>query len=239
VAIVSSCSAVSAVAAALVRRSGVERPVRVSALVAPASRETAHEGTIRALLASVGAPIEVWRNGQPSGEIGWRETRSFVLPRRTGRLIESALSHALPSVWPTLRDVDCWTDTSTPGANAVLSIVARSAALRRVVPLAVPLGVLAARLLGARRGAFAVEVEDGGGRVVRLALAAERRSYLTAAAPAALAARALAEGRFTERGVVPADRHVAAGELLAYLHGLGIRLQRDDASVPLGSRHDG
>lgn len=70
-----------------------------------------------------------------------------------------------------------------------------------------------------------MEIEDEGGRIARLALTSARRSYLIAAAPAALAARALAEGRFTERGVVRADRHVNAEELLGYLQGLGIELR--------------
>lgn len=236
VAVLSSCSAVSSVAAALVRLSGVDHPVRVSALVAPASRETAHAGTIRALLASVGSPVEVRRDGRSARAIGWRETREFVVPRRRGYLIGSALSLTLPAIWPTLRDVDCWTDTSTVGANAILSVVARSRELRRVAERAVPLGAMAARIFGSRRGAFAIEVEDEAGRIWRLALASARRSYLIAAAPAALAARALAEGRFTERGVVAADRHVPTDELIAYLDRLGIALQRDRSPDSLGSQ---
>ncbi|MGH2378821.1 MAG: hypothetical protein ACRDGT_10140 [Candidatus Limnocylindria bacterium] len=227
VAVLSSCSAVSTVAAVLLRLSGVDRPRRVSALVAPASRETAHEGTIRALLASVGRPIEVRREGRSARAIGWRETHAFALPRRRGYLVESALSLTLPEVWPTLRSVDCWTDTRTFGANTLLSLVARSDALHALAENAVALGALGARFVGARDGAFALEVEDEAGRVRRLALTSERRSYLIAAAPAALAARALAEGRFTERGVVPPDRHVPADELIPYLGRLGIRLQRE------------
>lgn len=222
----STCSAVSTVAAALGRRSGIARPVRVSALVAPASRETAHAGTLRALLASVGAPVEVWRDGGFASATGWRASRAFALPRRRAYLVASALPLTLPEVWSSLRVVDCWTDTSTPLANGILALVARGRILRRVAELALPLGATLARSVGTRRGAFAVEVEDEGGRVVRLALTAERRSYLIAAAPAALAARALAEGRPTERGIVPVDRHVDPDELIAYLGSLGIALER-------------
>jgi short subunit dehydrogenase-like uncharacterized protein len=226
VAILSSCSAVSSVAAILVRVSGVERPRRVSALVAPASRETANPGTVRALLRSIGRPVEVRRDGAPHIATGWRETRRFEVPRRRGHLVGSALPVTLPEIWPGLRDVDCWTDTGTLGANAVLTVASLSGALRTMAEALMPVGQLAARTLGATRGAFAVEIEDDGGRIERLALTSTRRSYLIAAAPAALAARALAEGRFTERGVVRADRHVAADELLAYVQGLGIELQR-------------
>ena len=222
----STCSAVSTVAAALVRRSGTLRPVRVSALVAPASRETAHVGTLRALLASVGAPIEVWRDGRFAPAVGWRASRAFALPRRPAYLVASALPLTLPRVWPSLRVVDCWTDTSTPLANGVLALAARARVLRAIAERALPIGVALARLLGTRRGAFAVEVEDERGRVARLALTAARRSYLIAAVPAALAARALAEGRSSERGIVPVDRHVDPDELLAYLASLGIALER-------------
>ncbi len=222
----STCSAVSTVAAALVRRSDVARPVRVSALVAPASRETAHAGTLRALLASVGAPVEVWRERRFATAVGWREARTFAVPRRRAYLVASALPLTLPTVWPSLRTVDCWTDTSTPAANGILALAARSRLLRGAAVRAVPLGALLARLLGTRRGAFAVEVEDERGGVARPALIAPRRSYLIAAAPAALAAMALAEGRSSERGIVPADRHVDADELFAYLASLGIALQR-------------
>lgn len=222
----STCSAVSTVAAALVRRSGIERPVRVSALVAPASRETAHAGTLRALLASVGTPVEVWRDGGFASAIGWRSSRRFALPRRRAYIVASALPLTLPEVWPSLRVVDCWTDTSTPLANGILALVGRARVLRAIAERALPLGAALARVVGTRRGAFAIEVEDDGGHITRLALTAARRSYLIAAAPAALAARALAEGRPSERGIVPVDRHVDPDELLAYLTSLGISLRR-------------
>lgn len=221
----STCSAVSTVAAALVRRSGIDQPVRVSALVAPASRETAHPGTIGALLTSIGRPVEVWRDGHMSSAAGWRETRAFALPRRRAYLVASALPLTLPPVWSSLRAVDCWTDTSTPLSNGLLAVAARAPLLQTVARRAVPLGAALARMLGTHHGAFAIEVEDETGRVARLALTAPRRSYLIAAAPAALAARELAEGRSNETGIVPVDRHVDTDELFAYLMSLGIALE--------------
>lgn len=221
----STCSAVSTVAAALVRRSGIVRPLRVSALVAPASRETAHAGTLRALLASVGAPVEVWRDGGIAVSRGWRTARTFALPRRRAYLVASALPLTLLPVWPSLRAVDCWTDTSTPLANGILALVARAPVLRAVAEHALPLGAVLARVLGTRRGAFAIEVEGPDGHVAHLALTAARRSYLIAAAPAALAAHALAEGRASGSGIVPVDRHVDADELFAYLASLGIAVE--------------
>jgi hypothetical protein len=226
IAVLSACSAVSAVAAALVRHTRIERPARISALVAPASRETAHEATLRALLASVGAPIEVWRGGRFARAIGWRESRRFALPGRRGYLVESALALHLPALWPSLRDVDTWTDTSTPGANAILSLIALAPAIRRLAGAAVPLGRALARTLGTPRGGFGLEIESGAGEARGFWLSAERGSYRIAAAPAALAARTLAAERATERGLVPADRQLDEEELLAYLEGLGIAIAR-------------
>ena len=224
--VMSACSAVSTVAAALVRESGISRPIRVSALVAPASRETAHDATLRALLSSVGASIEVWRAGAPARSVGWRESRRFELPGERAYLVESVLTFDLPRIWPSLRAVDTWTDTSTPGANAVLSILARVPATRSVAIAAVPLGALLARTLGTRKGGFGLEIEAEPDRLDRFWLSAPRRSYLIAAAPSALAARTLAKSKDSERGLVSPDRHIDQATLLSYLTKLGIALQR-------------
>lgn len=71
------------------------------------------------------------------------------------------------------------------------------------------------------RGMLA-EIEDGSGAVTQARVFAPRRSYLAAVSPAVLAIRAIASGRFTERGRVPHDRHVDPDELIAYLRRLGI-----------------
>lgn len=226
----SACSAVSTVAAALVRRSGIERPLRVSALVAPASRETAHDATLGALLASVGAPIELWRDGAFAPAVGWRVSRRFELPGARGYLVESVLSFDLPPIWPSLRGVDTWTDTRTPGANGVLSLVARAPATRAVAIASVPLGALLARTFGTRAGGFGLEIEDDRGRLAHFWLSAARGSYVIAAAPAALAARMLIEERGTDRGLVRPDRHVPVDALMSYLEALGMRLEQRERS---------
>jgi hypothetical protein len=66
------------------------------------------------------------------------------------------------------------------------------------------------------------EIEEASGAVTLARVFAPRRSYLAAVAPAVLAVRAIASGRFTERGLVPHDRHVDPDELFAYLRRLGI-----------------
>jgi hypothetical protein len=66
------------------------------------------------------------------------------------------------------------------------------------------------------------EIEEASGAITLARVFAPRRSYLAAVAPAVLAVRAIASGRFTERGLVPHDRHVDPDELFAYLRRLGI-----------------
>ena len=64
-----------------------------------------------------------------------------------------------------------------------------------------------------------------GGRlraVVTILLHAPAKSYLVAVASAVLAARAIAEGRFTPTGLVPPEQHAEAHDLAAYLGSLGI-----------------
>jgi hypothetical protein len=67
-----------------------------------------------------------------------------------------------------------------------------------------------------------VAVEGPDGSVVARVLSGRARSYLIAVAPAVLAVRALAGGRFREIGLVPVDRQVDPKELVTYLAAAGI-----------------
>ena len=75
--VLSSASSVSAVAAAVVRQSGIELPARVTAFLAPASRYTANVGSALSLWRSVGRPVRVLVDGQLQTRVGWTETRRF------------------------------------------------------------------------------------------------------------------------------------------------------------------
>lgn len=226
--VLTSCGAISAVAAALVEASGVANPARASALLVPASRHTASPATVRALLASTGRPVRVWRDARLVEADGWSESRRFRLPARRGHLVESAASRTLPASWPSLRAADFWVDPHLPLAARALSLPAVRVLLRRAPDLA----RLFATAVGSSGGAFAVEVEARDGETAALALSAPRRSFLTAVAPAVLAAQALAEGSFVGQGVIPAHRQVPAATLLAYLRELGLRLGRVEWREP-------
>ena len=223
-----ACSSVSAVSAALVARSGVPAPVRVTGFLVPTPRHTAVRATAASLLASLGRPVTVLRDGAPAEDAGFGRARRLAagtpLGARRGWLFDSPDPLTLPRRWPSLRTVEWYVDANVPGLNALLALAARSRPLRRIAGAAGTRMLPLVRWMGGGAGGVACEVESADGAVVRLALAAREDAYLAAVAPAVLAVRALAEDRFDGRGVVPPDRQVDADALLAYLARLGIAL---------------
>jgi hypothetical protein len=136
--------------------------------------------------------------------------------------MESVIAVTLPRLFADLRDADFWADSRVPGMNRLFAAAARLPPLAALIRRSGRGGLVLARMTGSTAGGMLVEAEDAGGRIERSRIWATRRSYLAAVAPAVLAARALAEGRMPERGLVPHDRHVGADALLALLGRLGI-----------------
>jgi hypothetical protein len=224
--VLTACSSVSAISAAAVRRSRIAAPIRVDVFLAPASRFTARPATGAALLASVGKPIRVWRDGCLADAVGWSESRVFPFPPPVGRvrgwLMESADALLLPAAWPSIRTVGFWVDTHAPGTNALFAAAARRPLLRRLLERGQPLGLALARRFGARASTLSFEITGAQGPSVRIALAARERGYLAPVVPAVLAARSIAEGRFEPRGLVPVDRQVDPDEAFRELRSLGL-----------------
>jgi hypothetical protein len=230
--VLTSCSAVSAVSASLVRLSGIREPVRVSVFLVPASRATANPGTIRSFLASVGRSVTLQRDGRLVSRVGWRSSRPFSWPgRRNVRafLTESADALLLPEVWPSLQDVNFWVDTQMPFVNALLHGCAQFPVSAALVRRLSGLGSAIARRRGALAGAFGVEVEGPSGSIVRRLLSGPTQSYMIAVAPAVLAVRALAAGWSRQTGLVQVDGQVDPDELVSYLaaSGIGLHQSRD------------
>ena len=208
VAVLSGCSAISAVVATLIRASAVGDPERVDAWLAPASRETANVATARSFLAAVRAG-----------------SRACDFASVRGLRVESGLSVQLPAIWPALAEAAFWVDPHTRGARALLALASRSPLGRRALAALAPVGVPLARVGGSREGVFAVRVEGSGG-VALWVLRAPRGSYLLALGPATSAVRRLASGEHGWRGLVPADEHVSKDVLFAYLDRHGITVSR-------------
>jgi hypothetical protein len=232
--VLNACSTVSAVSACLVAESGCARPVRVSGFLAPAARRAANPASALSLLRSVGRPVRAVRGGCLATLRGWSEARTLALDGRTirGRLFESADALHLPRRWPTLASVSLYLDPNVPGLAALLGLAARYPRLRSLLERHVALGSWLSRLVGSATGAFACEVEAESGETSTAALVAPETGHVVPIAPTVLAARAIAEGRFTPRGLVPPDRHVDPAALWAYLNSRGIGLQRPGSRLP-------
>ena len=214
IAVLTGCSAISAVVATLVRASHVGDPARVDAWLAPASRDTANVATARSFLASIRSSATLACDFAPV----------------RGMAIDSALSVQLSAVWPGLREAAFWVDPHTRGAAPLLALAVRSAVARRALNALVPFGVRLARLAGTRAGIFAVRVEGSAG-IARWVLRAPRGSFLLALGPATIAVRRLAAGDRDPRGLVPADQQVSKDALFAYLERHAIAATRDQPSL--------
>jgi len=225
--VLTACSSVSAVTAALVRLLGVAAPRRISAFLAPATRNTSTAATAQSLFASLERPIRVLRGGRLVERRAFGEARrlDFAPPvgRVEARLGESPDAVTLPPVWPALQEVDFWVDTRRRLLNATFAAAARHPPLRRLLRAVQPVGRRVSRWLGARSGGFAVEVEDAGGATHAAGFVHATHSYVVAVAPAVLAARAIKAGTFAATGLVPADRQVDPDELADYLGRAGVR----------------
>jgi hypothetical protein len=226
--VLSSASSVSAISTTMVGHSGFKTPSRVTAFLAPATRHTANAGSALSLIRSVGRPIRVFREGRLQTRPGWCETRSFDMPdpvgSTRGRLFESADAVYLPRIWPSLREVEMYVDPRLPGVNSLLGLGSRLPAIRRSLECHVRFGTWMARVIGSTAGGIGYEVEDANGDVAGIALSSPRHSFMTAVAPAVLAAQAIANDRFPYTGLVLPDRQVDPAELLSYLESSGVGL---------------
>jgi NAD(P)-dependent dehydrogenase (short-subunit alcohol dehydrogenase family) len=226
ISVLTGCSSVSAVSAALVRLSGVQAPTRVSTVLAPATKRTSTAATSSTLLSMLDRPVRVVRDGSLVEQPAFSQARIFQFPapvgRVSGRLAESADVLTLPAIWPSLRDVDFWIDTRRWVLNALLAKASSSARVRSLLRSAQDVGCRMVRRLGSWSGGFGIELEDASGDRRSLGFAHLSHSYIVAVAPAVIAARRIAAGTFDSSGLVPADRQVDPWELVTYLRGSGI-----------------
>lgn len=228
--VLTACSAMSAISAALVRQAGFTEPVRVTGFIAPASRHAANSATGASLLRSVGKPIEVLMDGRLVTRIGWRDRRTLdvqpPLGPIDGHLFETVDSFLLPKVWPSIRTSEFFVDSRVPGLNGAFTLAGHVPAFLRLMERYQSFGLVVARRFGASAGGLGYEIEDHSGAVVRYALATADRAYRIGASPAVMAARNMAGDRFERRGLLACDELVDPGELFRYLSELGVQVER-------------
>jgi saccharopine dehydrogenase-like NADP-dependent oxidoreductase len=229
--VLSSASSASAVAATVVKYCNVTSPIRVTACLAPALRHTAHRGVALAMLLSLGRPVRTWRDGAMQSIVG-RPQRRFQLPEPignvTGRLFENTDSLYLPLIWPSLRGVEMYVAARTPTMGAFLNFMANWPTLRRQSERFVGVGTWFARKVGPSAGGIGYEIESADGNVTRVAIVSNNNSFITAVAPAVLAAKKIVAGRFAATGLILPDQHVETIDLLGHLGARGIEVQKMD-----------
>jgi hypothetical protein len=226
--VLSSCSSISSITAAVVQRSEIASPIRVTGLLAPASKYAAYPATQASLLSSVGKPVRVFRDGRLVMRHGWGESRLIEFPSpggsARGYLFESADSFWLPKIWPSLQTVDFYMDSSVFGLNTVLLAASKSSAVRWMVNRSRRSGLALTRWLGRPKGYLAYEVQGKDGTVFRFAFVAAQRGYVVPVVPAAIAAHDIATGEFGPRGLVFPHLHVHPGRLTSYLEKIGVQI---------------
>ena len=225
--LLTACSSVSGVSAALVTRSGITDPLRVTGFLVPAAQYAANPGSGGSLLRSVGQPVQVLQGGALVGRTGWRDTRNFVMPapigQMHGHLFETPDPLTLPTAWPGLHEAAFYVDSWVPGLNAMLDLGARSPLVHALMARCMPLGLALSRRFGSPTGCLAFEIEGARGKIARYALISTHHGHYTPIAPAVLAARAIAEGRFEPTGIVPPNQYVDPDVLLGYLAANGVQ----------------
>jgi len=224
--VLSSCSSVSAISAAMIKLSGCNEPIRVSGFLLPATRNTGNPGSALSFFKSVGQPVQTLRDGALITRKGWSEPRSLALEEHTirGRLFESADAVYLPLAWPTLREVAMYVDTNTFGANNLLRVAAHAPALRRLIERNIQLGTRVSRMLGSTFSALAYEIESSAGETTTLALTSRTNGAIVPIAPVVLAAKQIADDTFEHTGFVPPENQIDADDLVAYLEAVGVKL---------------
>lgn len=218
-------SAVPALSGLLARMAvaGMERVESLLVQIAPGNRSPRNEGTVASLLASLGKPCRLWRDGEWRELPGWSEPRTFPFPPpvgpRRGYLVDVPDHEIFPALFQARRvefRVGAEVSVFNHGASA-LAFLSRKLAISWV-PFARGLTLSMAGLgfLGHDWGAVGVEASGvvAGLPVRRLAcVVAARSGQRIPVVPAAVMAARLLSGRAAERGLVPVDRWLTRAEL--------------------------
>jgi NAD(P)-dependent dehydrogenase (short-subunit alcohol dehydrogenase family) len=196
--VLTACSSLSAVSAAVVKSFSVIEPRRVSAYLVPAGRYTANPATLASVITGVQGAWRMFSFPKPLGS-------------RAGVTVDSVDAVTLPRIFPTLRSAELVVDLHIPGANLLLYGAARWGALRQFLERHESLALGIGRIIGLKKGVLAYEISTAAGFKYRIFTG--ERSYMLAVIPAVQAALAIAEGRFQRRGLVPPTEHVDAEQL--------------------------
>jgi hypothetical protein len=196
--VLTACSSLSTVSAAVLKSTSIEEPRRLSAYLVPVSRHTANPASVQSFLTAVQPKLRTFHFPRP---LGWRG----------GVVATSVDAVTLKRVFPTLRTTELIVDVHVPGMNLFLLAAAYYPAFREFIERNQSTAISIAHRIGPSNGALAYELASTIGYKYRIFTGA--KSYMLAVLPAILAAQAIAEGRLTRRGLVPPTEHVDPGQL--------------------------
>jgi hypothetical protein len=203
--VLTACSSLSTVSAAVLGMSSVAQPRRLTAYLRPASRLTANSGSIASFLGSLTGVMRTVRFDEPLG-------------RRSGVVVKSVDGVTLPKHFPSLRETELVVDAGIVGANFLL----RRPELRQLLMRNQSVLVAVARRIGPTSGILAYEIATTGG--YRHQLFTGESAHLAAVIPAVMAAQSIAAGTFPHRGVVPPTQHVERDALFEAMSREGVTI---------------
>lgn len=201
--VLTACSSLSTVSAAVLKNAAVDSPRRLTAYLLPASRYTANRGTVESVLSSTDGALRTIRFPDPLGT-------------RTGVMVKSVDAVTLPRVYSTLRSIELIVDLQMPGANLLFGLKPVRRLIERFQSRV--LGIV--RRIGPTTGVLAYEIALPIGHKHRIFFG--EKSFMLAVLPAVLAATSIAGGHFPHRGVVPPTEHVDPKALLDAIQAEGI-----------------
>ena len=205
--VLTACSSLSTISAAVLKSLSVDEPRRLSAYLVPALRHTASASTIDSVLASLQGSFKKFQFPKPIGN-------------RIGVTVKTVDSVTLPRIFPTLKTTDLTVDLRFPGMNLALAAVPRWAFARRMMEKFQSQAIVFAKTVGTTHGVLGYEIASKAGFKYRIFTG--DRSYMLAVLPAILAAVSIAEGKFTKRGLVPPTDHVEYSQLMEAVRNEGI-----------------
>jgi len=219
--VLTACSALSTVSAAVLKASGITEPRRLSVYLVPASHHTASLGTVSSMMSSM---------------LGARRALRFPRPlgKRTGLTVKSVDSVTLPRIFTMLRSTELVVDTQVPGMNLVLMMAAGWTAMKQVMERYEPTLIDIARRFGPKSGVLAYEIVSI--LTQKYVVFTGEKTHMLAVLPAVHAAMAIAAGRFTPRGLVPPTEHVDAAQLFEAARGEGIEVVEMISAPRAGAR---
>jgi hypothetical protein len=207
--VLTACSSLSSISAAVLKSLSVEEPRRLSAYLVPAIRHTATQSTVESMIQSLQGSFRRYRFPPPIGTRG-------------GVTVKSVDAVTLPKIFPTLRTTELAIDLRFPGMNLALAAVPRWQFARRMFDKFRDKSIAIAKTIGTTHGVLAYEISSKVGFKYRIFTG--ERSYMLAVLPAIQAAIAIAEGKFTKRGLVPPTEHVEPYQLFESIRAEGIQL---------------